>query len=103
MGRIEERVAIVTGSAQGIGAAYAKALASEGASVVIADVDTVDTTDDGVRTFVTCMTHAVVCGRPTLLPVPAIVTVSVRVAKALLATAALLTGVVNDATGLATE
>ena len=39
MGRIEERVAIVTGSAQGIGAAYAKALASEGASVVIADVD----------------------------------------------------------------
>ncbi|GAA3445382.1 SDR family oxidoreductase [Planomonospora venezuelensis] len=37
-GRFEGRVAIVTGAAQGIGEAYARALAAEGASVVIADV-----------------------------------------------------------------
>lgn len=35
-----DRTAIVTGSAQGIGEAYAKALAAEGASVVVADIDT---------------------------------------------------------------
>jgi NAD(P)-dependent dehydrogenase (short-subunit alcohol dehydrogenase family) len=39
MGRLEGRVAIVTGAAQGIGATFAKGLAAEGASVVIADVD----------------------------------------------------------------
>ena len=38
MGRLEDRVAIVTGGAQGIGAAYAKGLAAEGAKVVIADL-----------------------------------------------------------------
>ncbi len=38
--RIADRTAIVTGSAQGIGEAYAKALAAEGASVVVADIDT---------------------------------------------------------------
>lgn len=37
--RFEGKVAIVTGGAQGIGEAYARALAAEGASVVIADVD----------------------------------------------------------------
>ena len=36
--RLEKRVAIVTGGAKGIGAIYAKALAAEGASVVIADI-----------------------------------------------------------------
>lgn len=39
MGRLEGRVAIVTGAAQGIGATFAKGLAAEGAAVVIADVD----------------------------------------------------------------
>ena len=38
MGRLVGRVAIVTGGAQGIGAAYAKGMAAEGAQIVIADV-----------------------------------------------------------------
>jgi 3-oxoacyl-[acyl-carrier protein] reductase len=38
MNRFESKVAIVTGAAQGIGEAYARALAAEGASVVVADV-----------------------------------------------------------------
>ena len=37
--RFQEKVAIVTGAGQGIGEAYAKALAAEGASVVVADVN----------------------------------------------------------------
>jgi NAD(P)-dependent dehydrogenase (short-subunit alcohol dehydrogenase family) len=44
MARLEGRVAIVTGSGRGIGADYAKALASEGAKVVVTDiVDTENT------------------------------------------------------------
>ncbi|RXZ38024.1 glucose 1-dehydrogenase [Oxalobacteraceae bacterium CAVE-383] len=37
-GRLQGKVAIVTGAAQGIGAEYARALAAEGAAVVVADV-----------------------------------------------------------------
>ena len=37
--RFENKVVVVTGAAQGIGEAYAKALAAEGASVVVADVN----------------------------------------------------------------
>jgi len=37
--RLKDKVAIVTGAAQGIGEAYAKGIAAEGASVVVADVD----------------------------------------------------------------
>ena len=37
--RLENKVAIVTGAAQGIGEAYAKALAAEGAKVVVADLN----------------------------------------------------------------
>ncbi len=44
MARLEGRVAIVTGSGRGIGADYAKALATEGAKVVVTDiVDTKNT------------------------------------------------------------
>jgi NAD(P)-dependent dehydrogenase (short-subunit alcohol dehydrogenase family) len=39
MARLEGRIAIVTGAAQGLGAAFAKKLAGEGAAVVIADID----------------------------------------------------------------
>lgn len=38
VGRFEGKVAVVTGAAQGIGEAYARALAAEGAAVVVADV-----------------------------------------------------------------
>ncbi|WP_110208110.1 SDR family oxidoreductase [Nocardioides daejeonensis] len=37
--RFNEKVAIVTGAAQGIGEAYARALAAEGAAVVVADLN----------------------------------------------------------------
>ncbi len=37
--RFEHKVAVVTGAAQGIGEAYAKALAAEGAAVVVADLN----------------------------------------------------------------
>lgn len=39
MGRLEGRVAIVTGAAQGIGAAFARGMAAEGASICVADID----------------------------------------------------------------
>jgi NAD(P)-dependent dehydrogenase (short-subunit alcohol dehydrogenase family) len=38
MARLKDKVAVVTGAAQGIGAAYAEGLAAEGARVVVADV-----------------------------------------------------------------
>jgi NAD(P)-dependent dehydrogenase (short-subunit alcohol dehydrogenase family) len=37
--RFQNKVAVVTGAAQGIGEAYARALAAEGAAVVVADVN----------------------------------------------------------------
>lgn len=45
MGRLGERVAIVTGGAGDIGSAVARALAAEGASVVIADIRDPEGTD----------------------------------------------------------
>ncbi|WP_121256089.1 SDR family oxidoreductase [Nocardioides ferulae] len=39
MSRFESKVAVVTGAAQGIGEAYARALAAEGAAVVVADLN----------------------------------------------------------------
>ena len=37
--RFQDKVVVVTGAAQGIGEAYARALAAEGASVVVADLN----------------------------------------------------------------
>jgi len=37
--RLQDKVVVVTGAAQGIGEAYAKALATEGAKVVVADIN----------------------------------------------------------------
>ncbi|MDP9820664.1 SDR family oxidoreductase [Nocardioides massiliensis] len=45
VGRLQDKVVIVTGAAQGIGEAYAKAIAKEGAAVVVADLNT----DSGER------------------------------------------------------
>ena len=39
MGRLDGRVAIVTGGAKGIGKVYSQAMAAEGATVVVADID----------------------------------------------------------------
>jgi NAD(P)-dependent dehydrogenase (short-subunit alcohol dehydrogenase family) len=61
-GRFKDKVAIVTGAAQGIGEAYARALAAEGASVVVADLNEDSgsrvakeiESDGGTATFVRC-------------------------------------------------
>ncbi|MBD19854.1 MAG: hypothetical protein CMM37_02305 [Rhodospirillaceae bacterium] len=42
MGRLSGKVAIVTGGARSIGAAFAKGLAAEGARIVIADLEPAD-------------------------------------------------------------
>ena len=41
-GRMEGRVCVITGAAQGIGAAYARACAAEGASIAIVDLKRID-------------------------------------------------------------
>ncbi len=46
--RLEGKVCIVTGAAQGIGAAYARSMASEGADVAIIDLKRIDQAKDVV-------------------------------------------------------
>lgn len=47
--RVEGRVCVVTGAAQGIGATYAKSLAGEGAKVVVSDIDDASAVADEIR------------------------------------------------------
>lgn len=49
MGRLSERAIIVTGAAQGIGAAYAQALAAEGARVSLCDLEAPEATMTAIR------------------------------------------------------
>ncbi|HEY5386775.1 MAG TPA: SDR family NAD(P)-dependent oxidoreductase, partial [Thermoleophilia bacterium] len=41
-GRLQDKVVLITGAAQGIGAAYARACAAEGAAVAIIDLKRID-------------------------------------------------------------
>jgi NAD(P)-dependent dehydrogenase (short-subunit alcohol dehydrogenase family) len=49
MSRLDGRVAIITGAAQGIGAVYAKAMAAEGAKLTICDVDDCEPVAKAIR------------------------------------------------------
>ena len=48
-GRHQDKIAVITGAAKGIGQAFAKRLAAEGAHIVIADKDSASETEQAVR------------------------------------------------------
>ena len=48
--RLKDKVAVVTGAAQGIGAVYVKALAVEGAKTVIVDIEDCAKTEEDIKT-----------------------------------------------------
>ena len=49
MGRLDGRAVIVTGAAQGIGAAYARTLAAEGAKVCVSDITSPEATVNAIK------------------------------------------------------
>src|SRR5258707_2616392 len=49
MGLLDNKVAVVTGAAQGIGAAYAEHLASLGAQAILADIAEADARDTAIN------------------------------------------------------
>lgn len=49
MGRLSGKVAVITGAAQGIGAAFAASMAAEGAKVVLADMDDPEPAASAIR------------------------------------------------------
>ncbi len=49
MGKLADKVAIVTGGAKGLGAVYAKALAAEGAAVFLADIANGEPVQEAIR------------------------------------------------------
>ena len=49
MARLDGKCTVITGAAQGIGAALAKGLAAEGAEVLVTDLNDTSSTVEGIR------------------------------------------------------